>query len=54
MKWHYKVIRLTSRASENEEDLYAAGNDGWELVAVIQPDNGLPLAYLKRPQAHAS
>lgn len=47
-KWEYKVFSSRGGA----EDLKTAGNDGWELVAVVQEAQDSRLAYLKRPQSN--
>ncbi len=49
-KWEYKIVRINTAGSNtiqvNEKTLNAVGQDGWELVAVI--DFCGFYAYLKR------
>ena len=48
-QWEYATIPLLIHATKQILDQW--GEDGWELVQVIQgPDTGL-VAYLKRPRA---
>lgn len=46
-KWEYATVPLIEHATG--EILNNWGDDGWELVAVLQQPQGL-LAYLKRPK----
>ena len=42
-RWEYKTVRGTDTLSE-------LGDEGWELVAVGQPESRLVYCYLKRPK----
>jgi hypothetical protein len=42
-RWEYKTIRGTDTLGE-------LGDEGWELVAVGQPEARLIFCYLKRPK----
>jgi hypothetical protein len=46
-KWEYATAPLIEHATQ--EILNQWGEDGWELVAVVQGPQGI-VAYLKRPK----
>jgi len=47
-KWEYRILFLSEKeTSRDTEDLNTFGEDGWELVGVVQSKRGL-LGYLKR------
>jgi hypothetical protein len=49
-KWEYATVPLIVHATK--QILYQWGEDGWELVNVIEGPGGQGLvAYLKRPKA---
>jgi hypothetical protein len=49
--WEYTVFGLLPSQSEHEdqEALNEVGEEGWELVSVIQQNDGSRVVYLKRP-----
>lgn len=47
-KWEYATVPLIEHATQ--EILNTWGQDGWELITVLQQPQGV-LAYLKRPVA---
>ena len=48
-KWEYATVPLIVHATKQILDQW--GEDGWELVQVLQGDGGNLVAYLKRPRA---
>ncbi|MBO1753759.1 DUF4177 domain-containing protein [Allobranchiibius sp. CTAmp26] len=47
--WEYATVPLIVHATKQILDQW--GEDGWELVQVLQsPDGGNLVAYLKRPK----
>jgi hypothetical protein len=50
-RWEYTVFGLLPSQSEHEdqEALNEVGEEGWELVSVIQQNDGSRVVYLKRP-----
>ncbi len=49
-KWKYVVTQITP--AKAKEQLDQAGEEGWELVSVVQPSPTSPmLAFLKMPKA---
>jgi hypothetical protein len=51
-RWQYQVIRLEKGrdASQVESTLNAAGDDGWELVAIYQSPAADNIFVLKKPK----
>jgi hypothetical protein len=48
-KWKYVVTQITP--AKAKEQLDQAGEEGWELVSVVQPSPSSPmLAFLKMPK----
>ncbi len=45
-KWEYATVPLIVHATKQILDQW--GEDGWELVQVLQGDGGNLVAYLKR------
>lgn len=48
-QWEYATVPLIVHATKQILDQW--GEDGWELVTVIQGPTGGLVAYLKRPRA---
>jgi hypothetical protein len=44
-KWEYKVVELAGPSEERESQLNRLGEQGWELVAIV---NAYDWYYLKR------
>ncbi|WKV15912.1 hypothetical protein LP422_24115 [Janibacter limosus] len=47
-QWEYVTVPLIVHATKQILDQW--GEDGWELVPVLQGDGGNLVAYLKRPK----
>lgn len=47
--WEYATVPLIVHATKQILDQW--GEDGWELVQVLQSPEGNLVAYLKRPKA---
>jgi hypothetical protein len=53
VKWEYSEFRIHSLGEEIQEKIAQGGEDGWELVSVVNlsDDSGIDLIYyFKRPR----
>ncbi|MEO8750396.1 MAG: hypothetical protein ABI384_08355 [Allobranchiibius sp.] len=48
--WEYATVPLIVHATKQILDQW--GEDGWELVQVLQGEGGNLVAYLKRPKGN--
>jgi hypothetical protein len=50
-KWEYFIDLIISHSHRHDQFLFEMGNEGWELVAVIEIDRGkFTKYYFKRPK----
>lgn len=49
-QWEYATVPLIVHATKQILDQW--GEDGWELVTVLQGEGGNLVAYLKRPKGN--
>ena len=50
MNWEYSVVQLNVHMFSELEVLNSLGDNGWELVNVVQSEPGQTTAYFKRPR----
>lgn len=51
MKWDYLVLNLAISSTLAKTDILKwQGDEGWELVAVVQNEDNEHIIYLKRPK----